>query len=66
MTPLSKKSRPARPSPNMERDAIWFTVGLYLSICAGLLGVHYSNRNIRRVHPLAPSFTKSGSSGDRR
>ncbi|MDT5245288.1 MAG: hypothetical protein QOD36_2664, partial [Mycobacterium sp.] len=21
MTPLSKKSRPARPSPNMERDA---------------------------------------------
>ena len=54
MAPLSKESRPVRPSPKLERDAIWFTVGLYLLICAGLLGVHY-------VHPQHPAGSSSGS-----
>jgi hypothetical protein len=43
-----------RPSPNLERDAIWFTVGLYLLICAGLLGVHYAQ-------PQHPAGSSSGS-----
>ena len=43
-----------RLSPNLERDAIWFTIGLYLLICAGLLGVHYA-------HPQHPAGSSSGS-----
>ena len=54
MAPLSKESRLVRPSPNLERDAIWFTVGLYLLICAGLLGVHYAQ-------PHHPAGSSSGS-----
>ena len=54
MAPLLKESRPVRRSPNLERDALWFTVGLYLLICAGLLGVHYA-------HPQHPAGSSSGS-----
>ena len=54
MAPLPKESRPVRPSPNLERDAIWFTIGLYLLICAGLLSVHYA-------HPQHPAGSSSGS-----
>ncbi|MEV4894380.1 hypothetical protein AB0K48_33845 [Nonomuraea sp. NPDC055795] len=37
--PAGKAQRPKRP--NLERQAILFTIGLYLFICAGLLIVHY-------------------------
>ncbi|MFI6299060.1 hypothetical protein ACIBEJ_46245 [Nonomuraea sp. NPDC050790] len=40
MTTLAPKARPKRP--NLERQAIVFTIGLYLFICAGLLIVHYA------------------------
>ncbi len=32
-----------RPLPNLERQVIWFTVGLYLLTCAGLLALHYAH-----------------------
>ena len=54
MAPLLKETRPARRAPNLERDAIWFTVALYLLICAGLLGVHY-------MHGQHPVGSSSGS-----
>ncbi|MGV0811640.1 hypothetical protein ABQF34_06725 [Mycolicibacterium boenickei] len=54
MAQLLKDARRVRRVPNLERDAIWFTVALYLLICAGLLGVHYS-------HPQHPAGTSSGS-----
>jgi hypothetical protein len=54
MAPLLKETRRVRPTPNLERDAIWFTVALYLLICAGLLGVHY-------MHDQHPVGSSSGS-----
>lgn len=40
LTPnAARKARLKRP--NLERQAILFTIGLYLFICAGLLIVHY-------------------------
>ena len=53
MVPLLKQSRPERPSSTLERDALWFTIGLYLLICAGLLGVHY----LQPQHPAGSSST---------
>ncbi|MGK5529798.1 hypothetical protein [Streptomyces sp. URMC 129] len=43
VTLMSRTPRPARPCrPHLERQAIRFTVGLYLFICAALLLVHYT------------------------
>ncbi|MGW4423408.1 hypothetical protein [Streptosporangium sp. NPDC004631] len=40
LTPnAARKARLKRP--NLERQAILFTIGLYLFICTGLLVVHY-------------------------
>jgi hypothetical protein len=39
LTPGRNKPSPRRP--NLERQAILFTIGLYLFICAALLAVHY-------------------------
>ncbi|GAA3672230.1 hypothetical protein GCM10022224_040550 [Nonomuraea antimicrobica] len=33
--------KPQVKRPNLERQAIAFTIGLYLFICAALLAVHY-------------------------
>jgi hypothetical protein len=52
MTTLFRKSDPARRRlPNLERQVIWFTVGLYLLICAGLLALHYMHDQ----HPVGSS-----------
>lgn len=39
LRPRKNQDRPRRTS--LERQAIGFTVGLYLFICAALLAVHY-------------------------
>ncbi|MFI9508491.1 hypothetical protein [Nocardia sp. NPDC052566] len=41
-TLFSKTEIPPRV-PNLERQAIWFTIGLYLLISAGLLTMHYAH-----------------------
>jgi hypothetical protein len=43
MTTLTPNTaaKPPMKRPNLERQAIVFTIGLYLFICAGLLIVHY-------------------------
>ncbi|MEU9332792.1 hypothetical protein AB0D49_06435 [Streptomyces sp. NPDC048290] len=38
---LSKAAVPKKKRPHLERQAIAFTIALYLFICAGLLIVHY-------------------------
>ncbi|MFH8474840.1 hypothetical protein [Streptomyces sp. NPDC018000] len=35
-------STPKTKRPNLERQALMFTIGLYLFICIGLLVVHYA------------------------
>jgi len=57
MTTLTPNTtnRPQPKRPNLERQAILFTIGLYLFICAGLLVVHY-------FAPEAPPGDSSGSS----
>lgn len=42
VTMLCTRER-ARRRPNLERQVIWFTVGLYLLICTGLLAMHYAH-----------------------
>lgn len=39
---MSTRTNPhARRRQRLEREAISFTVGLYVFICAALLGIHY-------------------------
>lgn len=44
MTTLTPRPAPAdkRRRPLLERQAIWFTISLYLFICTALLVVHYA------------------------
>ena len=60
MATLIKKSEPVRRPPNLERQAIWFTVALYLLICAGLLVLHYSHPQ----HPVGSSSTSPAHSSE--
>ncbi|MEU2433242.1 MULTISPECIES: hypothetical protein [unclassified Streptomyces] len=41
MVMLTKSAAARTKRPNLERQAIVFTIALYLFICAGLLVVHY-------------------------
>ncbi|MFQ6328941.1 hypothetical protein ACLMAL_22775 [Nocardia sp. CWNU-33] len=41
MATLFDKVEPPHRAPNLERQAIWFTIGLYLLISAALLTMHY-------------------------
>lgn len=43
ITLFPSRDRRRRRTPNLERQVIWFTVGLYLLICAGLLALHYAH-----------------------
>jgi hypothetical protein len=43
MPTLTNRSETTRRAPNLERQAIWFTVALYLLISAGLLAMHYAH-----------------------
>jgi len=56
MTLLARKTRTTRnPRPNLERQAIFFTIALYLFISAALLAVHY-------LAPEAPAGSGGSSS----
>lgn len=52
MATLFDKTEMPQHAPNLERQAIWFTIGLYLLISAGLLTLHYA-------HPQQPVGTSS-------
>ncbi|SHF61319.1 hypothetical protein [Streptoalloteichus hindustanus] len=41
LSTTNASTRKAR-RPNLERQALLFTIGLYLFICAALLAVHYA------------------------
>lgn len=41
MVVLNRDAEQARKLPNLERQAIVFTIVLYLFICVALLAVHY-------------------------
>ncbi|WP_329791458.1 hypothetical protein V1227_05935 [Lentzea sp. DG1S-22] len=41
MTTLTKATQGKSKRPNLERQALLFTISLYLCICAALLAVHY-------------------------
>ncbi|MHC9294139.1 hypothetical protein ACRCUN_16880 [Mycobacterium sp. LTG2003] len=43
ITKFASRDGHRRRPPNLERQVIWFTVGLYLLICAGLLVLHYAH-----------------------
>ncbi|MER5883338.1 hypothetical protein ABT160_05880 [Streptomyces sp. NPDC001941] len=55
MTTLGKPAAPKTKQPNLERQALVFTISLYLFICIGLLVVHYAA-------PEPPPETGSSSS----
>ncbi|QCX82655.1 hypothetical protein C9F11_45475 (plasmid) [Streptomyces sp. YIM 121038] len=55
MVMLNKIATPPKKRPNLERQAIAFTVALYLFICAALLIIHYGA-------PEPPTEKDSGSS----
>jgi hypothetical protein len=38
--PHARRGDPAPARPNLERQSITFTIGLYLFICTALLGTH--------------------------
>ncbi|GLZ78469.1 hypothetical protein Afil01_32760 [Actinorhabdospora filicis] len=42
MTTLTKVPQTTSRRPNLERQALLFTIGLYLFICVALLAVHYA------------------------
>lgn len=52
MAIMFKRAETPHRVPNLERQSIWFTVGLYLLISAGLLTMHYA-------HPQAPVGSSS-------
>lgn len=52
MATLFNKVESPHRAPNLERQAIWFTIGLYLLISAGLLTMHYA-------HPQQPVGSSS-------
>ncbi len=52
MAIMFKRGETPHRAPNLERQAIWFTIGLYLLISAGLLTMHY-------VHPQGPVGSSS-------
>ncbi|MFF3228427.1 hypothetical protein ACFYV7_36920 [Nocardia suismassiliense] len=54
MAIMFKKAETPYRAPNLERQSIWFTIGLYLLISAGLLTMHYA-------HPQGPVGSSSGS-----
>jgi hypothetical protein len=54
MANLFDKPETVRRATNLERQAICFTIGLYLLVSAGLLTMHYA-------HPQAPVGSSSGS-----
>ncbi|MEU6524076.1 hypothetical protein ABZ892_14955 [Streptomyces sp. NPDC046924] len=39
---LNRTTTPRTKRPNLERQALAFTIGLYLFICVGLLIVHHA------------------------
>lgn len=43
MAIMFKKAETPHRAPNLERQSIWFTIGLYLLISAGLLTMHYAH-----------------------
>lgn len=49
MATLDRNAGAARKRPNLERQAITFTIALYLFICAGLLAVHYLQPEMKEV-----------------
>ncbi|RBM17633.1 hypothetical protein DI005_21345 [Prauserella sp. PE36] len=49
MVSLNRDTRTARKRPNLERQAIFFTIALYLFICAALLAVHYLQPEMKEV-----------------
>ncbi|MFE5868870.1 hypothetical protein ACFQ6V_09470 [Streptomyces roseifaciens] len=57
MVTLNRTASVTPKRPNLERQAIAFTVALYLFICAGLLIVHYGAPK----PPPAPAGTSSTS-----
>ncbi len=42
MTTLTKAATDKTKRPNLERQALLFTISLYLFICVALLAVHYA------------------------
>lgn len=57
MVMLAKTAAPKTKRPNLERQAIAFTIALYLFICAGLLIIHYATPE----PPPAPAGSSSTS-----
>ncbi|MDN5726354.1 MAG: hypothetical protein L0G99_10560 [Propionibacteriales bacterium] len=58
MTTLSlhkNTDKPNRRAPTLERQAISFTVGLYLFICLTLLAVHYAGPYMPQVEDCQSS-----------
>ncbi|MFD4318300.1 hypothetical protein [Streptomyces sp. NPDC058548] len=55
MVMLNKAASPKAKRPNLERQAIAFTIALYVFICAGLLVIHYGV-------PTPPPSPDSGTS----
>lgn len=57
MTMLTRKLPAPRPRRSqLERQAIWFTVGLYLFICVTLLVIHYV---VPELPPVAPGSSST-------
>ncbi|MEV6426766.1 hypothetical protein [Nocardia sp. NPDC051463] len=51
MATLFDKIESPHCAPNLERQAIWFTIGVYLLIGAALLTMHY----VRGQQPVGSS-----------
>ncbi|WP_165497144.1 hypothetical protein [Rhodococcus sp. ABRD24] len=61
MTTLVSRPRPAQKGSRLEKQAISFTIGLYLFICAALLAIHYGAPEPAPA-PADGASTTSGSS----
>ena len=59
MTTLTKPAADKAKRPNLERQALLFTVSLYLFICVALLVVHYG---APEPSPAAGANTSSSTS----
>lgn len=58
LLPHKGQSKKRTPRSDLERQAIRFTIGLYLFICTALLAVHY----VAPLMPTAGSCQSSSSS----
>lgn len=57
LSPRKNNNTQGRRTPTLERQAISFTVGLYLFICLTLLVVHYAGPYMPQVEDCNTSST---------